>query len=102
MDIPSSWRDYPCSDYFECALAQSGWFDESGEYWYIEPATRVTEDADVGLLVIGGPGVDGILWGYRKAMPGVWAYYPIDGEFVWLAESATALRQGYASGEITV
>jgi hypothetical protein len=39
---------------------------------------------------------------YRKGHPGIWACYPIDDEFFWLANTANELRDGYASGRITV
>ena len=102
MDVPDVWRDYECRDYFESPLAEEGWWDEGGQYWYIEPAERVREDGAREFLIIGGPGVDGIRWGYRKRQRGIWAYYPIEDEFVLLADSATALREGYGSGRIKV
>jgi hypothetical protein len=102
MDVPAKWRRYKCADYFESPLATHGWWDEGGQYWYIEPAERVYEDKTRGLLVIGGPGVDDIRWGYRKSHPGIWAHYPIENELVRLAASASELRAGYASGRIKV
>ncbi len=102
MDVPEQWLRYDCGDYFQSSLAEQGWWDEGGQYWYIEPAERVSEDAALELLIIGGPGVDGIRWGYRKGLRGIWAHYPIEAEFVLLAGSATELRDGYGSGRITV
>jgi hypothetical protein len=102
MNVPAKWKDYDCADYFQSPLAEHGWWDEGGQYWYIEPAQRVHESAEQEFLIIGGPGVDGIRWGYRKGHPGIWAQYPIEDEFVLLAASASALREGYASGAITV
>jgi hypothetical protein len=84
------------------ALAQHGWWNEDGQCWYIEPAERLEEDTDLSLLVIGRPGVDGIRWGYRQDMAGIWAHYPIDDDFVWLAKSADELHRGYAEGRISV
>ena len=102
VDVPDEWQDYACSDYFDSPLAEHGWWDEGGQYWYIEPAHRLYEDETRELLVIGGPGVDGIDWGYRKGHRGIWAYYPIEDEYVLLASSASELRDGYGSGRITV
>jgi hypothetical protein len=102
MDVPEQWRCYECSDYFQSSLAERGWWDEGGQYWYIEPAERVREDTALELLIIGGPGVDGIRWGYRKGQRGIWAHYPIERELVLLAASAAELREGYGSGRITV
>lgn len=84
------------------ALAEHGYWDEAGQYWYLWPADQVYEESELRLLVIGGPGVDGIEWGYRAGQSGVWAYYPFNGEFVWLAPTADALLQGWLSGSITV
>lgn len=102
MDVPENLRRYPCSDYFQSPLAEHGWWDEGGQYWYIQPAERVHEDNAREFLVIGGPGVDGIGWGYRREHQGIWAYYPIGDDFVLLAGSASELREGFASGQITV
>jgi hypothetical protein len=100
--VPQRWQNYHCSDYFASALAAQGYWDEPGQYWYIEPVERIYEDPERTFLLIGGPGVDGIEWGYRRFESGVWAYYPMDGEFVWLAATAEALLQGWLSGTVTV
>jgi len=102
MDTPQKWREYECGDYFQSPLAEYGWWDEESQCWYVEPADSVYEDGVSGLLVIGGPGVDGIRWGYRRDQPGVWAHYPIEDEFVLVAASASELRVGYSSGRIQV
>jgi hypothetical protein len=100
--VPERWRGFGCSDYFGSALAEQGYWDEAGQYWYVLPSDRVYERADLPLLVIGGPGVDAIDWGYRAGHTGLWAYYPIDGVFAWLAPTTDALLQGWRSGAITV
>lgn len=102
MKVPETWSEYPCIDYCSSRFAESGWFDELGQYWYIERAGGVDIDPDSQLLVIGRPGVDGILWGYRKGIDGLWAYYPIDRDYVHIADGVEDLRDGYASGRITV
>jgi hypothetical protein len=102
MNVPENWRHYDCSDYFESPLAKRGWWDDESQYWYIQPAQHLREDIAREFLVIGGPGVDGIDWGYRKGHSGIWAHYPIDDEFVLLAGSASELREGYFSGRIKV
>ncbi|MCC6670907.1 MAG: hypothetical protein IT458_07595 [Planctomycetes bacterium] len=102
MEVPEKWRGYDCGDYFQSPVAEEGWWDEEGQYWYIEPAGKLREDAGHQFLVIGGPGVDGIHWGYRKGHRGIWAHYPIEDEFVLLAGSASELREGYSSGRIKV
>jgi hypothetical protein len=102
MEVPDRWRQYNCADYFASSLSEQGWWDEGGQCWYIEPAERVHEDSSRQFLVIGRPGVDGIQWGYRKEGDGIWAHYPIEDEFVLVAESAAELRDGYSSGRLTV
>jgi hypothetical protein len=100
--VPERWRGFGCSDYFGSALAGQGYWDEGGQYWYVWPSDRVYEEADRPFLVIGGPGVDGIGWGYRDGHTGVWASYPIGRGFVWLAPTADALLQGWRTGAVTV
>jgi hypothetical protein len=102
MNVPHRWRDYQCGDYFGSPLAATGYFDELGQFWYIQPAEQVVEDVARDFLVIGGAGVDGIAWGYRRGQSGLWAWYPIDSEFVWLAPTTEALIQGWLAGTITV
>lgn len=102
MDVPEKWRKYTCSDYFQSTLAETGWWDPKGQYWYIEPADRIREDLAREFLIIGGPGVDGIEWGYRMNHAGIWAYYPIEGRFEFLATAVSALKDGYSTGQIRV
>lgn len=97
-----NWKDYQCSDYFDSPFAEHGWWDEETQFWYIEPARNLRESVNRDFLVIGGPGVDGIEWGYRKGHVGIWAHYPVDHEFVLIAPSASELRDGYLSGSIKV
>ena len=109
--VPARWHEYDCGDYFSSALADHGYWDEPGQYWYIWPADRVYEDVERQFLRIGSAGVDGVDWGYRRGQPGLWAYpnhnipvgpeRRVDGEFVWLAPTAKALLQGWLTGAIT-
>ena len=46
--------------------------------------------------------MDGIEFGLLLGRKGVFAYYPITGEYEWKAASATALFRGWTSGEIVV
>jgi hypothetical protein len=55
---------------------------------------------EISLLAVGGPGVDGIPWGYRRGEPGLWAYYPIEMEFTYVAATVTALVETWASGKL--
>jgi hypothetical protein len=102
MGVPTKWQEYNCGDYFTSVLAEHGYWDEAGQYWYFWPAAQVYEDRDRLFLVIGSAGVDGIHWGYRKGQKGLWAYYPIEGEWRWLASTVSGLLDGWLSGEIKV
>ena len=102
MNVPEKWRDYDCGDYFRSALAEHGWWNNSGQCWLVKSAQHVRLDSSLEFLIIGGPGVDGITWGYRMGRSGVWAHYPIENEFVWVAATASDLREGYSSGRIKV
>lgn len=100
--LPVRWQDFNCGDYFGSPLARNGYWDEPGQYWYVWPTERVYEDTELQFLVIGSPGVDGIDWGYRRGHQGLWAWFPIDAEFVALAPTTEALLQGWLSGAIKV
>jgi hypothetical protein len=101
VQIPDALRAYECGDYFDSPLAETGWREPFG-CWFVEPADRLVVNERRGFLVIGRPCVDGIEWGYRRGLRGIWAYFPFDDEFRWLAESLAAFRDGWASGAITV
>jgi hypothetical protein len=101
-DIPNAWQAFPCSDYFVSGYAKTGWWDAASQCWYILPAERSHVGLFGRLLIIGSPGVDGIRWGYRLDHSGLWAHYPIDNEFRFVAPTVSALHVGYASGQITV
>jgi hypothetical protein len=68
----------------------------------IVPAADVEEREPSGSLVVGRPGVDAIEFGYRKGLRGLWAYYPIDQEFVLMAPTVTELVEGWLSGRLSV
>jgi hypothetical protein len=51
-------------------------------------------------LVIGYAGVDGILFVFQPSRPDVFAYYPIDEEFVPLAASLPEFLRKCAMGEV--
>jgi hypothetical protein len=47
-------------------------------------------------------GCDGIHFGYRDGQSGLWACYPIDGEFKFMADNVTELVEGWSSGNLSV
>lgn len=98
---PERWRPFHCDDYFASEYVRQGYWDELGQYWYLEPFDRIFENEERAFLVVGGAGVDGIQWGYRRGHLGFWAY-PIDGDFVLLASTVDAFMHGWLAGEITL
>jgi len=102
MDLPARWRDYPCADYFSSPFAETGLWDRGAEFWIIEPAQKVEEEAEIEFLQVGRPGVDSIGFGYRKGQPGFWAYDPMEQEFQYLASSLEEFLVGWYSGAISL
>jgi hypothetical protein len=98
---PERWKSFPCDDYFASTYCRTGYFDETGQYWYVVPFDRIFEDEEAGFLEVGGAGFDGIRFGYRRGQPGIWAY-PVAGEFVQVGETVDSFLQGYLSGAIRV
>jgi hypothetical protein len=102
MDIPERWSGYPCSDYFSSPLTVTGYWDEPGQLWLIEPAERI-EELGGEFLQVGRPGVDSIGFGYRKGHPGFWAFHRmVDREFQFLAPTIHQFLDGWHAGQITV
>jgi hypothetical protein len=102
MDVPAHLRQYPCVDYFASEWATAGFFCEESQTEAIAPASQVETLPEVGFLSIGRAGVDGILFGYRTGVPGVWAYYPIGAEFEPVSPSVAELVRRWVAGEVRV
>ena len=102
MEVPPKFSKYNCIEYYKSPISEQGYWDESSQYLYFWPAAQVFEDVEKQFLVIGSAGVDGIDWGYRKGIDGLWAYYPIEQKFFLIATSFQELVEGWLSGKITV
>jgi hypothetical protein len=103
MNIPDRWRDYPCEDYFFSPLAVDGFWDEPSQLWLIEPAERVVEERETEFLQVGRPGFDSIGFGYRKDIPGFWAFHRmVDRDFQFLASTIQDFLEGWFAGRISV
>jgi hypothetical protein len=89
-------------DGFDCDAPPEGYYSGAEQCWTIRPRIEYTYDTQRGWLWIGGPGVDGIQFGLLKGRKGVFAYYPIGGDYVWKADSVSKLMVGWMNGEITV
>lgn len=79
-------------------LPEHGYFSERDQYWILAPVLEWSLRGD--WLAVGGPGVDGIEWAVRRGQPGLFAFYPIDQEFVAVAESAHDLITRWTSGAL--
>lgn len=100
MDIPARWRSYPCADYLASPWAESGFFCEESQTPVIVPVAEVEELPDEPFLSVGWAGVDGIRFGYRATLPGLWAYYPILREFEPVAASVGELVDRWTTNSI--
>ncbi len=95
-----AWSRFPCEDYLASEWADTGCWDEDAQFMLTVPTWDVKVRSDIDFLAIGGPGVDGIEWGYRRGHPGLWAHYPIRHEFVPAAATVTGLIEGWLSGDL--
>jgi hypothetical protein len=102
MAIPEQYTAYECADYFASERFTHGYFDETSQMTIIYAAADLAEHSELGFLAVGRPGVDGMEWGYRRGESGLWAYYPIGREFMYLAPTVAALVDGWYSGAIVV
>ncbi len=102
MLVPPNLCQYPCADYFSSDWVENGCRDEVSQLMIIYPSSEIAEHWESGFLEVGRAGVDGILFGYRANLPGIWAYYPIDHDYEQKANTLAELVSGYLSGKITV
>jgi Putative addiction module component len=99
---PNHLHGYHCTEYFRDGWAENGLYDQRSHYWLINPVRDLDDNMRSGFFAIGGPGVDGVLFCYRYGHKGLWAYYPIEQRFAFLAPSLVELVEGWNSGKITV
>lgn len=69
---------------------------------FLYGAEETRESDDGSKLYIGRAGVDGIEFVYLKDTPGIWAWYPLDGELTQMADTIDAFVTDWASGAIKV
>lgn len=99
---PEKFAAYECDDYFKDAWSEEGYFDEASQMSLIVPLNETYEIADPGFLAIGRSDTDSIDFGYRKNFAGIWAFYPIEQEFKFMADSIQELVEGWCSGHLSV
>ncbi|MFO0891695.1 MAG: hypothetical protein U0790_21440, partial [Isosphaeraceae bacterium] len=97
-----AWINFPCADYLASEWSGRGFWCENSQYMVIVPAWEAKVLDDIGLFVVGGPGVDGIPWGYRRGEPGLWSYSLIDNEFTYLAPTVAGLIEMWRAGELAL
>ncbi len=97
-----AWNGYPCEDYLASDWSSHGFWDESSQLMFVVPAPEAKVRHDLAFLVIGRTGCDGTELGYRKGLAGLWAYYPIDDEFEFVAPTIAGMVAGWSSGELSL
>lgn len=100
--IPDKYAAYECEDYFQGAWPEDGFFDDASQTLVIVPLNETYEVEESGFFAVGRSGGDGIDFGYRKNHPGLWAFYPIDEKFKFMADSIRTLVDGWCSGHMSV
>ena len=100
---PFRWAEFQCDEYF-----RNGWWDKS-KYEGVEDGfsavsdkTGIYEDVQNDFLAIGWPGIDGVMFGYRRHMAGIWACYPGEKYFREMATDLDGLQDGWTNGPLAV
>jgi hypothetical protein len=102
VTVPTQLSSYRCQDYFDSEYAQQGFWDEESQLQVITPASEAELLPGVDFLSVGRAGVDGILFGYRSGSAGLWAYYPIGREFMFVAGTIDEFIERWIAGSITL
>ena len=77
-------------------------FHEPSQTFVISTADQVYEEPESDFLAIGRSGGDGIDFGYRKGIDGLWAFYPIERDFKLMAKSVAELAEAWCAGKLCV
>ena len=83
-------------------LPEEGYYSEAEYNWLLRPSSEWEVRGSGAWLDVGGPGVDGISFTLRRREEGIFAYYPIEREFVWKAKDGESLVAGWLAGTIKV
>jgi hypothetical protein len=102
MKIPHQFTDFRCEDYFEAGYASDGFWSEMEQIWLIEPISEIFITADSEFLQVGRPGVDGIGFGYRRLLDGLWAFHPQESRFQYVALDVASFVKEWGNGTIKV
>jgi hypothetical protein len=99
MDTFERWQP-AVSEYFQSFLDER--YNDAGRHWFITPGSDITIQREGSDLVVGSAGCDLIDFCFRNGSDGVWAYYPIDDEYVLVAATLNELETGWKDGSIKV
>ena len=88
------------AEYDVASLPREGYFSDVEQYSTLAPVIEWELHDKGAWLAVGGPGVDGIRWAVRRSQKGLFAFYPIDGEFVFVAENGPDLISKWTSGHL--
>jgi hypothetical protein len=99
---PDNLHGYHCQDYFADGWAERGHYDEQSRSWVVSPLRELQPEQRLGFFAVGRSGCDGIQFCYRYGHHGIWAYYPLTGEFAFLAPTLAAFVEGWCSGALSV
>lgn len=102
MEIPDQYCKYACADYFAEGWFERGYFDDDSQTLVIAPLPDAYERKEVSFFAVGRSGTDGIDFGYRIGHAALWAYYPITGEFKFMAPTIKELVEGWCSAKLSV
>ena len=73
--------------------------------WFLRPSqdkAGIYEDVENDFLAIGWPGIDGVMFGYRRHMAGLWACNPGENYFREMADDLDGLQDGWTNGTLAV
>lgn len=93
-----SWPE--AKDYFR--FFSEGRHDCEAKVAFIYRLEDVRESEDGEKLYIGRAGSDGIEFVYRRGMPDIWAYYPIEGDLEQKADSIEDFERAWKAGTLRV
>lgn len=79
-----------------------GYFDQASQVEVVLPLGKAFINPEKNHLVVGFPGADGIEFCLRSGVPGVWAFYPYEEDYIKVAGGLALLVSGWQSGSVTV
>ena len=101
-EVPTQFHEFDCAEYFREAAFRSGFLDFASQTQLVFPEEELQLLPEAEFMVIGSPGISSVLFGFRKHHSGVWAYYPIDGDFKFMAGSIKGLVEGWLNESLFV